>query len=210
MEPTLGLALSGGGHRTAFFHIGVLAKLAELGLLRRIEVIVTVSGGSIGGGLFYLHLKDLLEDKSHTRERVPRSQPSGFPRLVPGVMASSYLGRFASLRTEGESMLLISEFELPEERDADAFTQFMQDEYIPAVHKGPTRVGQVEGLELLQGAPTETSHRFLWLIRWNGVEPGPHARLVDDTMLGKFEAFGASMKDPVSWREVTRWSESTS
>jgi predicted acylesterase/phospholipase RssA len=62
-EPKLGLALSGGGHRAAFFHVGVLAKLAEFGLLRRIEVISTVSGGSIVGALYYLHVKNLLEDK---------------------------------------------------------------------------------------------------------------------------------------------------
>jgi len=60
----LGFALSGGGHRAAFFHIGVLAKLAELGLLRRIEVVSTVSGGSIVGALYYLHVKNLLEDKT--------------------------------------------------------------------------------------------------------------------------------------------------
>ena len=57
----LGLALSGGGHRAAFFHIGVLAKLAELGLLRKLEVISTVSGGSIVGALYYLRLKAKLE-----------------------------------------------------------------------------------------------------------------------------------------------------
>jgi len=55
--PRLGLALSGGGHRAAFFHIGVLAKLSELGLLRKVEVVSTVSGGSIVGALYYLHLK---------------------------------------------------------------------------------------------------------------------------------------------------------
>ncbi len=42
----------------------MLAKLAELGLLRRIEVISTVSGGSIVGALYYLHVKNLLEDKT--------------------------------------------------------------------------------------------------------------------------------------------------
>jgi NTE family protein len=63
-HPKLGLALSGGGHRAAFFHIGVLAKLAELGLLRRVEVISTVSGGSIVGALYYLHVKNLLEAKA--------------------------------------------------------------------------------------------------------------------------------------------------
>jgi len=59
----LGLALSGGGFRAAFFHLGVLAQMAELGLLRHVEVISTVSGGSIVGALYYVHVKKLLEDK---------------------------------------------------------------------------------------------------------------------------------------------------
>lgn len=60
----LGLALSGGGFRASFFHIGVLAQMAQLGLLRRVEVISTVSGGSIIGALYYLHVKRLLESKT--------------------------------------------------------------------------------------------------------------------------------------------------
>lgn len=57
----LGLALSGGGFRAAFFHLGVLAQLADRGLLRRVRVVSTVSGGSIVGALFQLHLKRLFE-----------------------------------------------------------------------------------------------------------------------------------------------------
>lgn len=60
-QDKLGLALSGGGFRAAFFHIGVLARMADLGLLRHVEVISTVSGGSIIGALYYLHVKRLLE-----------------------------------------------------------------------------------------------------------------------------------------------------
>ena len=59
----LGLALSGGGFRTALFHIGSLLRLAELGVLKHIEVISTVSGGSIVGAVFYLGLMDLLEER---------------------------------------------------------------------------------------------------------------------------------------------------
>lgn len=59
----LGLALSGGGFRASFFHIGVLARMASLGLLRYVEVISTVSGGSIIGAVYYLHVKKLLESK---------------------------------------------------------------------------------------------------------------------------------------------------
>ncbi|MCP5420359.1 MAG: patatin-like phospholipase family protein [Gammaproteobacteria bacterium] len=62
-EIKLGLALSGGGFRAALFHIGVLAKLAELDLLRQISVISTVSGGSIIGAFYYLKVKQLLEGR---------------------------------------------------------------------------------------------------------------------------------------------------
>jgi NTE family protein len=57
----LGLGLSGGGFRASFYHIGVLAKMAELGMLKHVESISTVSGGSIVGVAYYLLVKDLLE-----------------------------------------------------------------------------------------------------------------------------------------------------
>ena len=56
----VGLALSGGGFRASLFHIGVLAKLAELDLLRHIEALSCVSGGSIVGAYYYLELRNLL------------------------------------------------------------------------------------------------------------------------------------------------------
>lgn len=62
-EHGLGLCLSGGGFRASFYHIGVLARMAELGMLKHVEVISTVSGGSIVGAAYYLLLKQLLESK---------------------------------------------------------------------------------------------------------------------------------------------------
>jgi len=56
-----GLALSGGGFRASFFHLGTLAKLAECNLLKDVEVISTVSGGSIVGVHYYLKLQQLLD-----------------------------------------------------------------------------------------------------------------------------------------------------
>jgi predicted acylesterase/phospholipase RssA len=57
----VGLALSGGGFRAALFHIGVLARLAELDVLRHVEVLSCVSGGSIVGAYYYLELRQLLQ-----------------------------------------------------------------------------------------------------------------------------------------------------
>src|SRR5512133_402649 len=59
----IGLALSGGGFRASLFHIGVLAKLAELDVLRHIEVLSCVSGGSILGAYYYLELRNLLQTR---------------------------------------------------------------------------------------------------------------------------------------------------
>ena len=59
----VGLALSGGGFRASLFHIGVLARLAELDLLRNVEVLSCVSGGSIVGAHYYLEVRNLLQSK---------------------------------------------------------------------------------------------------------------------------------------------------
>ena len=59
----VGIGLSGGGFRAALFHVGVLARLAELDVLRHVEVLSCVSGGSIIGTQYYLELQKLLKDK---------------------------------------------------------------------------------------------------------------------------------------------------
>lgn len=60
----VGLALSGGGFRASFFHIGVLARLAEMDVLRHVEVLSCVSGGSIIGAHYYLEVRNLLQTKT--------------------------------------------------------------------------------------------------------------------------------------------------
>jgi NTE family protein len=54
----IGLALSGGGYRAAAFHLGVFSKLNKLNLLEHIDVISTISGGSIAGAYFLLNKDD--------------------------------------------------------------------------------------------------------------------------------------------------------
>ena len=56
----VGLALSGGGFRASFYHLGVLARLAELDVLRHVDVLSCVSGGSIVGACYWLALRRRL------------------------------------------------------------------------------------------------------------------------------------------------------
>jgi predicted acylesterase/phospholipase RssA len=59
----VGLGMSGGGFRASLYHIGVLARLAELDLLRQVEYLSCVSGGSIIGAHYYLEVRHLLQTR---------------------------------------------------------------------------------------------------------------------------------------------------
>lgn len=54
----IGLALSGGGYRAAAYHIGTLKALHKLNVLEKIDVISSVSGGSITSAYYLLHKDD--------------------------------------------------------------------------------------------------------------------------------------------------------
>jgi len=60
----IGVALSGGGVRAAAFHLGVLEKLFQLKLLSNVDVISTVSGGSIIGTFYLTNNSDFQNFKS--------------------------------------------------------------------------------------------------------------------------------------------------
>ena len=51
-EHKIGLALSGGGSRAIAFHLGCLRALHDLGILNRVQILSTVSGGSVIGALY--------------------------------------------------------------------------------------------------------------------------------------------------------------
>jgi NTE family protein len=47
-----GLSLSGGGYRATAFHLGTLKKLHEMKILLKVDVLSTISGGSITGAAY--------------------------------------------------------------------------------------------------------------------------------------------------------------
>jgi hypothetical protein len=55
----VGLALSGGGYRAMLFNLGSLWCLNDFGVLRDIDMIASVSGGSIVNGLLATRWRDL-------------------------------------------------------------------------------------------------------------------------------------------------------
>lgn len=51
-QDRIGIALSGGGYRATAFHLGTLKKLQQMGILSRVKIISTISGGSITGACY--------------------------------------------------------------------------------------------------------------------------------------------------------------
>ncbi|WP_321960042.1 tetratricopeptide repeat-containing protein [Paraburkholderia sp. J7] len=90
----VGLALSGGGFRASFYHIGVLAKLAELDLLRHVECLSCVSGGSIIGAHYYLEARKLLQEKPD--QEIGRED---YIRIVQRIEADFFEGVKSNVRT---------------------------------------------------------------------------------------------------------------
>jgi predicted acylesterase/phospholipase RssA len=124
----LGLALSGGGFRASFFHIGVLARLAELDLLRSVEVISTVSGGSIIGALYYLHVKKLLESA-----RDNKITPGDYIAVVRSIEDDFLEGVQKNLRTRayadfGTNLKMIKSREFSRsDRMAELYEEYFYD-----------------------------------------------------------------------------------
>ena len=97
----LGLALAGGGFRASLFHVGVLRRLAELDLLRYVEVLSTVSGGSVVGALYLMHLKAELEqpDLAHLPPRLGGLSRFAYLQLVRRVEQDMRRAAQRNLRT---------------------------------------------------------------------------------------------------------------
>ena len=61
--PRIGLALSGGGFRASIFHLGVIRRLEELGIMRRVHTISAVSGGSIIAAYYVIEMEKRLRQR---------------------------------------------------------------------------------------------------------------------------------------------------
>ncbi len=80
----IGVALSGGGYRAAAYHIGTLRALDRLGILDHVDVISSVSGGSITSAYYALNKEKYSGDFAAFEESFAR-------KLQRGVLWSSVL-----------------------------------------------------------------------------------------------------------------------
>lgn len=109
----LGLALSGGGYRATLFHLGVLWRLNELGLLEELKVISSVSGGSIISGFLGLQWSKLkFENHIATNFKTIIAEPTI-------KMCNVKLDIWAVLKG------LLNPFRRPSDYTADAYEKYL-------------------------------------------------------------------------------------
>lgn len=119
-EPAL--CLSGGGFRAALFHLGALRRLNELGVLSRIAVISSVSGGSIVNGMLAARWSSLVGDATNTFQnfdemlRIPLREFCQFDLRTPLLLGH----RLNPLRWfgDGRSAFMVSGNDLSRSYDA--------------------------------------------------------------------------------------------
>lgn len=91
-EPRVGLALSGGGIRSATFSLGLLRSLSNALLVHRIDYLSTVSGGGYAGAFFCSIFvpRDFRGPFSYAN--APAYEAGKEPRDTPGVRLARRLG----------------------------------------------------------------------------------------------------------------------
>jgi NTE family protein len=93
-ERKIGLALSGGGLRAVAFHLGCLRALNRLGILDRIEVISTVSGGSVIGACLHAHTGDFASFEAKIRTLLTRGLAGPMRRKLLSLLGLKIIAAF--------------------------------------------------------------------------------------------------------------------
>lgn len=81
----IGLALSGGGFRASIFHLGVIRRLEELGIMPDVDILSCVSGGSIIGAYYVCEMEDRLRAKRgqiRSREELVKVRVEAFEEIA--------------------------------------------------------------------------------------------------------------------------------
>jgi predicted acylesterase/phospholipase RssA len=138
----VGLALSGGGFRASYYHLGVLACLAERDVLRDVEVLSCVSGGSIVGACYWLKL----------RERMLRPEPlrrEDYIKLVDELIAHFHKTVHGNIRAEVQPYIVAIAWRLLRGQkgvlDPEAAAVALEEKFYQPLwpHQGPIMMDQL-------------------------------------------------------------------
>ncbi len=82
LDTGIALCLSGGGFRAMLFHLGAILRLNELGILRQIKRVSSVSGGSITSGVLAMNWSALKFNAKNQAENLNEQLMEPIQRLA--------------------------------------------------------------------------------------------------------------------------------
>jgi predicted acylesterase/phospholipase RssA len=78
----IGLALSGGGFRASLFHLGVIRRLEELGIMEHVSIVSAVSGGSIVAAFYLCEMEKQLRESRVKKISTPPDRVLLFEKIA--------------------------------------------------------------------------------------------------------------------------------
>jgi hypothetical protein len=101
--------------------------------------------------------------------------------------------------------MIVRRIQLGPNQDIRKFIQFMREEYLPAIRRGPTRIGQANYVELFQGNTTNSTDQFLLLVE--GLMSLPEG-FVGTELAARLREFAPEVEEIAdNFRSVARWTE---
>ena len=97
--PKIGLALSGGGFRASIFHLGVIRRLEELGIMKQVSVVSSVSGGSIVAAYYIIEMERRLRERRSEIEEAPDTLDAVRVEMFEEIAADFFTSLDHNLRT---------------------------------------------------------------------------------------------------------------
>lgn len=192
ISPKIGLALSGGGSRAMAFHLGCLRALDRLGLLHRIDVLSTVSGGSVIGAYFHAHDGDFASFEAKMREILSRGLANRMCRKLFGPLGLKVAAAFALIGIVAIIVALIRTMVglLKLVMPGSLARHFESFDVRSPLHRFASRTSLLEAVldELLFGGASMSDLR-----------PKPHL-VINATELRTGSAFRFGTKESGSWR----------
>lgn len=130
LKDGVALCLSGGGYRAMLFHLGALWRLNELGWLRRLNRISSVSGGSITNGVLALAWNRLEFDSNGIAQAFQHEMVDPIrrfanrtidaPAIIKGLVTSESAGDYVAESYDAHLFHGKTLQDLPEEKEGVA------------------------------------------------------------------------------------------
>jgi uncharacterized membrane protein YidH (DUF202 family) len=105
---TVGVCLSGGGMRSTAFHLGVMRALRKVDMLKDIDYLSSVSGGSQVASAYMTFLANYKDDYNEAADQLKHRMRKRYAYLAGGTISTAHFAASVVIGTLHNLLLLVS------------------------------------------------------------------------------------------------------